>query len=65
MFTFLISLFSSRSNYKFFENVQFSKHVKELAVNTDIEKPFYTLNLRSILLNLNPKGPVNNTLKKV
>ena len=28
-------------------------------MNSDIERPFFTLNLRSILLNLNSKGTVD------
>jgi len=49
-----------KSNHKFFETIPFSKLIRDLAANSDVERPFFTLNLRSILLNLNSKGPINN-----
>lgn len=61
----VVSPFPSRSNHKLFENIQFSKLVRELVANSDVERPFFTLNLRSILLNLSSKVPVNSSLKKI
>ncbi|XP_065058369.1 coiled-coil domain-containing protein 138-like isoform X2 [Rhopilema esculentum] len=53
-----------KSNQKYFDNVQFSKLIRELAANLDVERPFLALNLRSILLNLSAKAPGVNVKKK-